>query len=63
MTLHSKQIKIYKSLFPAEKLKIAENLYVSAWKLKTSTIKATHPEWNEKKVAKKVAEIFLYARS
>ncbi len=63
MTLHTEQIKIYKKLPPAEKLKIAENLYRSAWKLKATVIKEKHPEWSEDKVAKKVIEIFLYARS
>jgi hypothetical protein len=63
MTLNPEQIKIYKSLLPSEKLEIAENLYRSAWNLKETDIKAKHPEWSKEKVAKKVAEIFLYARS
>jgi len=63
MDLHPLQIKIYKSLSPLEKLNIAENLYRSAWQLKTTVIMEKHPEWNEEKVAKKVAEFFLYARS
>lgn len=63
MPLHPEQIKIYKSLSPDEKLKLAEKLYSSAKSLKISAIRKQHPHWSEEKVAKKVMEIFLYARS
>jgi hypothetical protein len=63
MSLHPEQIKIFKSLSPAAKLKIAEKLYSSAKMLKISAIRQLHPHWSEEKVARKVKEIFLYARS
>ena len=63
MGLHPEQIKILKSLSPDTKLKIAEKLYTSAKMLKVSAIRQQHPHWSEEKVAEKVMEIFLYARS
>jgi hypothetical protein len=63
MGLHPEQIKIFKSLSPDEKLKLAVKLYASAKTLKVSAIRQQHPHWSKEKVAKKVMEIFLYARS
>ena len=63
MSLHPEQIKILRSLSPEAKLKLAENLYISAKALKMSVIRQKHPHWSEEKVAQKVTEIFLYARS
>jgi len=62
MPLHPEQIKIFKSLSPDAKLKIAEKLYTSAKTLKISVIRQQHPQWSEEKIAEKVREIFLYAR-
>jgi hypothetical protein len=63
MSLHPEQIKIFKSLSPEAKLKIAGKLYSSAKILKASAIRQQHPHWSEEKVAQKVREIFLNARS
>jgi hypothetical protein len=58
MGLHPEQIKIYKSLSPNAKLKIAEKLYTSAKTLKVSVIRKQHPQWSEEQVARRVTEIF-----
>jgi len=63
MDPHPAQIKALKSLSPAAKLQLAEKLYSSAKALKAAGIRQQHPDWSEAKVAKKVMEIFLYARS
>jgi hypothetical protein len=63
MGLHPEQIKTLKSLSPDAKLRIAEKLYSSAKMLKASAIRQQHPHWSEEKVAIKVKEIFLYART
>jgi hypothetical protein len=63
MCLHPEQIKILKSLSPDAKLKLAEKLYTSARALKAAVIRQQHPHWSEEKVAVKVKEIFLYART
>ncbi len=61
--MHPVQVEIYKKMSPAKKLAIADNLYRTAWQLKTGAIRKQHPEWTEEEVRKKVREIFLYARS
>ena len=58
MGLHPEQIKIFKSLSPDAKLKIAEKLYASANRLKVSVIRKKHPHWSEEKIVQKVREIF-----
>ena len=63
MDHHPEQIKILKSLSPEAKLQLAEKLYASARALKAAGIRQQHPDWSEEKVAKKVMELFLYARS
>ena len=57
------QKKIYQSMTPEEKLKIALRLYYSARQLKAAALHHDHPEWTEKEIQEKVREIFLYART
>ena len=52
-----------KKLSPEKKLRMALALYFNARELKSSAIKKFYPELNEKEVAQKVKEIFLYAKS
>ena len=63
MSLHPEQIRVLKSLSPEAKLKLVENMYNSARKLKESALRQQHPQWSKEKVIQKVTEIFLYARS
>lgn len=63
MALHPEQIKILKALSPDVKLEIAEKLYASARALKTAALQLRHPHWSEEKVAERVMEIFLHART
>jgi len=57
------QKKIYQSMTPEEKLKIALRLYYSARQLKAAALHHEHPNWTKKEIQKKVREIFLYART
>jgi hypothetical protein len=57
------QKKIYQSMTPEEKLKIALRLYYSARQLKAAALLQDHPNLTEQEVQKKVREIFLYART
>ena len=57
------QKKIYQSMTPEEKLKIASRLYYSARQLKAAALHHEHPNWTEKEIQKKVRDIFLYART
>ena len=62
-SMHPEQIKIYKRLSPAEKLRIAGELYTTCRKLKTAALRRQHPDWSVEEVKAKVREIFLYART
>jgi hypothetical protein len=55
------QKKIYQSMTPEEKVKIALRLYYSARQLKAAALHHDHPEWTKKEIQEKVREIFLYA--
>jgi len=57
------QKKIYQSMTPEQKLKIALRLYYSARQFKAAALHHDHPKWTEKQIRKKVREIFLYART
>ena len=52
-----------KKLSPEKKLQLALALYFNGREMKSSAIKKFHPKLNEKEVAKKIKEIFLYAKS
>ncbi len=52
-----------RQMTPAEKLRAAERLYVSARQLKAAALRAQHPEWTEEAIGRAVREAFLYARA
>jgi hypothetical protein len=59
--MHPEQKRIYQSMSPEQKLRIAADLYDTARALKTAGLRARHPDWSEREIQKKVREIFLYA--
>ena len=59
--VHPEQKRIYQSMTPEQKLRIAFDLYCSARELKAAGLRARHPDWPEKQIQEKVREIFLYA--
>lgn len=48
---------------PEEKLELSLQLYESARLLKTSALRAFHPEWSEMEIAQEVGRIFADAIS
>ena len=58
--LHPEQKRIYQSMTPEQKLRIALDLYRSAKELKAAGLRAQHPDWPEKQIHAMVREIFLY---
>jgi hypothetical protein len=48
---------------PAQKLRVALDLYYAARQIKAAALKNQHPDWSAKKINQKVREIFLYART
>jgi len=61
--MHSLQEKIYQSMTPERKLRIAIQLYSSARQLKMAVLRHVHPDWTEKELKEKVREFFLYGRT
>jgi len=61
--MHPEQIRIFQSMTPAQKLRLALRLYDSARRLKTSALRRQYPDWTEEQISKKVREIFLHART
>ena len=62
-TMHPEQKRIFQSMTPEQKLKLALKLYKSAWETKQAVLKNLYPEWPEERIIEKVREIFLYART
>jgi hypothetical protein len=61
--MHPEQIKIFRSMTPEQKLRVAFRLYDLAWKLKAAGLRLQHPDWSDERIAERVREIFLYPRS
>jgi hypothetical protein len=59
--MHPEQERIYQSMTPEQKLRIAADLRDCAWELKAAGLRGQHPDWSEKEIQEKVKEIFLYA--
>jgi hypothetical protein len=61
--MHPEQKRIYQSMTPEQKLKVAIDLYYSAWELKLESLRAQNPNLPEKDIQAMVRETFLYART
>ena len=61
--MHPLQEKIYQSMTPEQKLRIAIQLYSSARQLKMAALRHAHPYWTEKELEENVREFFLYGRT
>jgi hypothetical protein len=59
--MHPEQKRIYKSMTPEQKLRVASDLYHTARAPKAAGLRKHHPEWSEKEIQEKVREIFLHA--
>ena len=61
--MNAEQKKVLLAKTPAEKLVLAERLYLMARDVKAASLRAFHPDWTEAQIARKVGEIFLAART
>jgi hypothetical protein len=61
--MHPEQKRIYQSMTPEQKLKVALQLYYSARDLKAAGLRAQNPNWTEEQVQAKVKAIFQNAKS
>ena len=57
------QIAALRAVPGEKKLRLAEQLYWSARKMKAAGLRAQHPEWTEEQVIEQVRQIFLHART
>ena len=57
------QKRIYQSMTPEKKLRLALRLYHSARELKAAALRRDHPDWTEKEIHERIREIFLFART
>jgi len=56
--MHPEQRRIFRSLTPEKKLKIALRLYYSTRDMKAAGLRMQNPDWTEEKIQTKVREIF-----
>lgn len=61
--MHPEQKRIFQSMTPEQKLKVAFQLYDSAKELKAAGLRLQNPDWPEERIQERVREIFLYART
>lgn len=47
-------IKLYRQKTPLERIKIASDMWDSAWEQVKTTLRSLHPDWNDKKIHKEV---------
>ena len=59
----SEQLAVLRAMPGQRRLKLAEQLYWSARKLKAAGVRSLHPDWPEDRVNAEVGRIFLHARS
>jgi hypothetical protein len=58
-----KQIEILRAMSGERRLRLAEQLYWSARKLKIAGLRAQHPDWPDERLNAEVRRIFLHART
>ena len=59
----AEQLEILRAMSGGQRLRIAENLYWSARKMKAAGLRALHPDWPEERIQEEVREIFSNART
>ena len=60
---HPEQIKALRAMSGEKRLRLAEQLYWSARKMKAAGLRQQHPDWPEERINSEVTRIFLHARS
>ena len=57
------QIEIFRAMTGEQRLRLAEQLYWTARKLKLAGLRAQHPDWTEEQLNAEVRRIFLHAHT
>lgn len=58
-----KQIAAFRAMSGARRLRLAEQLYWSARKIKTAGVRSQHPDWSPERVREEVRQLFSNART
>lgn len=61
--LSPEQARILRAMSGEKRLRLAEQLYWSARKLKRTGLRVQHPEWPEQQLDEEVRRLFLNART
>jgi len=56
------QNEILRNMTATQKIRLALNLYYSAWKLKSAWLKEIHKDWSDVQIEQEVKRIFSNAR-
>jgi hypothetical protein len=62
-TPSSEQIAALRAMSGEKRLRLAEQLYWLARKIKAAGLRNQHPDWTEDRINSEVTRIFLHARS
>jgi len=57
------QIAAFRAMTGEHRLRLAEQLYWSARKMKAAGLRSQHPDWPEQRLNDEVREIFSHART
>ena len=57
------QIEALRAMSGEKRLRLAEQLYWSARKMKAAGLRHQHPDWPEERINSEVTRIFLHTRS
>ena len=57
------QIAVFRAMPGVRRLRLAEQLYWSARKMKAAFLRSQHPDWPEPRVNDEVRRIFSHART
>jgi hypothetical protein len=57
------QIAAFRVMSGTHRLRLAEQLYWSARKMKTAGVRSQHPDWSPERVREKVRQLFSNART
>jgi hypothetical protein len=57
------QIAAFRAMTGARRLRLAEQLYWSARKMKLAGLRSQHPDWSEARMTDELRRIFSHART
>jgi len=57
------QIAAFRAMTGAQRLRLAEQLYWSARKIKAAGLRSQHPDWPEERLDNELLRIFTHART